>query len=236
MKLTFALRTLTAAGAILCLSGCVHDTLADAGIFVDGELVAQGIDPGTVHQDVPPMFGGPTPTPHLALNPDQVRSLGPVVFLGDSIIAGLNVSGVSLHTLNLAVSGNMTPQILASASKIPFNAREVVIEGGVNDLLNPNIPTDTLANYRKILAAIPSTVPVKFLGILPVNEQQLASNRDFLQFVDNQKIAVINTQLSNICAARPGCTFVPVKTLSTVDGIHPTPQGQASLISTIKAH
>lgn len=235
MKLTFALRTLTAAGAILCLSGCVHDTLADAGIFVDGGLVAQGIDPGTVHQDVPPMFGGAVTPPHLALDPVQIRAMGPVVFLGDSIIAGLNVSGIAPRTLNLAVSGTLTSQILASEAKAPINTRVIYVEGGVNDFLNAT-PQQIVANYAKIIAAAPAGAQIKILGILPVNEQQLASNRDFLQFVDNQKIAAVNAQIASTCAMSARCSFIAVPAVPTVDGIHPTPQGQVSLINTIKSH
>lgn len=52
---------------ILCalLGGCMHDTLADAGVEVSPELQAQGIDPGTKH-DLPcpqfPAYQKPFPT------------------------------------------------------------------------------------------------------------------------------------------------------------------------------
>ena len=162
------------------------------------------------------------------------------MFIGDSIIAAMPAALLPAGAINLAVSGNMTPQILASVAHIPANASVVFVEGGINDMLNPNIPTDTRANYAKILAEIPASAKVKLIGIVPVNEAQLAHNRDFLQYVDNQKIAAMNAEIAATCSASPRCATVPqpfgtsVPPSDTIDGIHLSAAGQAVLAKVLR--
>lgn len=197
------------------------DTLADMHIAVDPALLAEGIDPGEYHPLAGEIY-------YAEATPQFVRNqIGPIVLIGDSIIAFLPAGLLPRGAINLAVSGNMTPQILASVAHIPLNASRVIVEGGINDLLNPNIPTNTVANYAAILAGIPKGAKVEVIGILPVNEAQLATNRDFAQFVDNTKIAALNAQIAPLC--KGSCATLTVPALTTVDGIHPTPAGQAVL-------
>src|SRR5258707_15526312 len=184
------------------------DTLADMGIAVDPALIEYGIDPGEYHPRAGEVWR-PLPVPQISH--EQFR---PVVFIGDSIIAFMPAGLLPPGAINLAVSGNMTPQILASVARIPPNAAVVYVEGGINDLLNPNLGANTVADYAKILATIPKTSQVKVIGILPVNEAQLAHNRDFLQYVDNAKVAALNAQIAPLCTGR--CSTIAVPAVPTV--------------------
>jgi len=214
--------------ALFCGALPAHsaDTLADVGIELDPVLIAEGIDPGERH----PVAGE---LHHAEAVPQFIRQqTGPAVFIGDSIIAFMPAGLLPSGAVNLAVSGNMTTQILASVARIPANASVVYVEGGINDMLNL-VPGQVAPNYAKILAAIPSGARVKVIGILPVNEAQLAGNRDFLLYVDNQKIAAQNGQIAPLCTAR--CSLVPSpfgKSLpanAAIDGIHLTVPGKVML-------
>lgn len=201
-------------------STAVHaaDTLADMGIEVDPALIAYGIDPGIPHPTVYQPW-----QPHQIQQFVQAPQIGPVVFLGDSIIAFLPVGMLPPGVINLAVSGYTTTQILAGeVPHIPANASRVVIEGGVNDFLNAT-PQNIVPDYAKILASMPKGAKVSVVGILPVNQSQLTGN--FGQYVDNTKIAATNAQIAATCR----CALASVPPLTTVDGIHPTPAGQAVL-------
>lgn len=204
----------------LATSAHAADTLADMDIAVTPELWAMGIEPGERHARVGEI--------HIAeAAPQFVRNQpGPVVYIGDSIIAFLPSGLLPAGALNLAVSGATTGYILsAEVPRIPLNASRVVIEGGINDALNPQLGNNTAANYAAILADLPKSAKVSVVGILPVNEAQLATNRDFALFVDNTKIAATNTQIAAACH----CALATVPPVATVDGIHPTAAGQAVL-------
>src|SRR5258708_39505707 len=101
----------------------------------------------------------------------------------------------------------------------------------MNDMLNLGAG-QVAPNYAKILAAIPSAAKVKVIGSLTVNEAQLAGNRDFLQYVDNQKIAAQNAQIVPLCIAR--CSLVPspfgksLPASAAIDGIHLTAPGKVT--------
>lgn len=225
------MKHLVAALTLLALPAHAADTLADAGVTLDPALIAQGIDPGERHA-VAGEFFEPEAVPEFVR-----QEIGPAVFIGDSIIAFMPAGMLPRGAINLAVSGSMTPQILASVAHIPANARVVYVEGGINDFLN-GTPGQITPTYAKILAAVPKGAQVKVIGILPVNEAQLAQNRDFLQFVDNQKIAAQNAQLAPLCNGR--CAVVPSpfgKSLpagDSVDGIHLTPAGKVALSAAVK--
>jgi len=178
--------------------------------------------------------------PLLLLAPRSSADLSPDVFIGDSIIAFMPTGTSPARALNLGVSGTTTAQILASLAKVPVNARVIYVEGGVNDFLNAN-SSQIVANYAKIIAAAPTAAMIKVIGILPVNEAQLANNRDFLQFVDNQKIADANAQIAATCAASRRCSVVPtifgqsLPAAATVgDGIHLNGEGYETLSAAIK--
>lgn len=209
---------ITLALLLLALPARAADTLADMGIEVSPELMAMGIDPGAKHPVAGEVY-------HPEAQPQFIRQqIGPVVFIGDSIIAFLPRGLLPAGSINLAVSGYTTSQILAmEAPRIPVNASRVVIEGGINDMLNPQLGNNTAANYGAILSHVPAGARVSVVGILPVNQAQLSGN--FGQYVDNTKIAATNMQIAATCH----CALASVPPLTTLDGIHPNPAGQAVL-------
>ncbi len=178
--------------------------------------------------------------PLLLVSLRSSADLPPDVFIGDSIIAFMPAGTLPAHALNLGVSGTTTAQILASLAKAPVNARVIYVEGGVNDFLNADA-SQIVLNYVKIIAAAPMGAMIKVIGIIPVNEAQLAANRDFLQFVDNQKIADANAQIGAACAMSRRCSVVPapfgqnLPTTATVgDGIHLNAEGYETLNAAIR--
>lgn len=218
--------TITILSAIAMLAATAlalaADTLADMHIEVSPELLAMGIDPGEYHPLASEQFT-------TAAAPQFVRpQLGPVVYIGDSIIAFLPSGLLPAGALNLAVSGFTSGQILAlEVPRIPPNASRVVIEGGINDALNPQLGNNTAANYAAILAELPKSAKVSVVGILPINEAQIKPA--FVGFISNSAIAATDAQIATACH----CTLVPVPSISTVDGIHPTQAGQAVLAKAI---
>ena len=101
-------------------------------------------------------------------------------------------------------------------------AKQVLIEGGVNNLLLGTAP-DIVPGYAAMLRAIPSDKKVILGGILPVDEAALRA--DWPPLVNNAKIANINAQLVALCASFSNCTSAKSvmamdMTGKTVDGIH----------------
>lgn len=198
------------------------DTLADMDITLDPALIAYGLDVGVKHERA----GEP---PLAAQAPQFIRNeIGPVVYIGDSIIAFLPRGLLPGGSLNLAVSGFTTSQILAlEVPRIPLNASRVVIEGGINEMLNPQLGINTAANYAAILAELPKSAKVTVVGILPINEAQIKPA--FVGFISNSAIAATNAQISATCS----CALANIPPLATVDGIHPNAAGQAVLAKAI---
>lgn len=221
-------RTITTILAVFAMlwSFAAHaaDTLADMDIAVDPALIAYGIDPGEKH----PVAGEPY---HAEAEPQFIRqNVGPVVIIGDSI---MHLLGQWPGAINLAVSGTTTEQILASTARIPANASRVYIEGGINNYLF-GTQARIAPDYAAILAALPRAAHAEVIGILPVNDAQIAANRN----VNNALIAATNARIAPLCGA--GCSLVPspfgkslLATQNVGDGIHPNAAGIAVLAKAI---
>ncbi len=105
---------------------------------------------------------------------------------------------------NLGVSGNTVAQINARVGSIPSGATHVVIEGGTNDLLGLGTDAGIIPGYTAMLNAIPSSKKVIVAGIPQVDESLLSAN--YLQYLNNTKIAAVNAQLVTLCASYPNCS------------------------------
>jgi lysophospholipase L1-like esterase len=157
---------------------------------------------------------------------------GPVVFLGDSIIAGMDVSAVAPNAVNMGVNGNRTAAILARVDKVPADATAIVLEGGINDLRKGWWYNQVVANYQKILERLPRGARIYLVGVLPLDETHLSMR---WWYVDNQKIADVNADLATLCRKYPNCVVIPpLPTLGpndTVgDGVHPNAAGYAKIV------
>jgi GDSL-like Lipase/Acylhydrolase family len=162
---------------------------------------------------------------------------GDVVFLGDSIIAGMDVSAVAPNAVNMGVSGDRTAAILARVDKIPADAAAVVLEGGINDLRRGWWHNQVVPNYQKILARLPHGARIYLVGVLPLDETHLSLR---WWFVDNRKIAEVNGNLAALCRTYPNCIVIPplpaLGPNDTVgDGVHPNAAGYAKIASQWRA-
>lgn len=205
--------------ALLLMTASAHaaDTLADMDIVVSPELIAEGIDPGVKHQVAGELY-------HPAAQPEFIReTVGPVVIIGDSIMAALDSWP---GTLNLAVSGTTTAEILQSVQRIPLDASRIYIEGGFNNFA-VGTQGQIVPDYRAILAELPKSAHAEIIGILPVNDAQIAA----IRHANNATVSAVDVQIAAACH----CALIqpPYKSLppnfNIGDGIHPNAAGVSAL-------
>lgn len=131
---------------------------------------------------------------------------GAVLLLGDSIIERLDAAvGPDVHNLGIASLTTLTMAPFLPNLRPLRGARAVVLGIGGNDVgFRPR--EDILRDYTALLAAIPGTVPLVVIGVLPMNEAD-----PFVQSypaLRNANIDALNLSIRALCAARPGCAFL----------------------------
>ncbi len=164
-----------------------------------------------------------------------------VIFIGDSLIEGLAVSAVSPESINFGIGLDTTVGVIR---RLPFyksisRAKAVVIAIGINDLKRRDTE-EILKNYEKIIGLIPSTIPILFSAVLPVDEL-VSKNMGF-----NERILKLNKGLSKICVKNPRLYLLDIGPLITAsngnllnsynigDGIHLNSLGNEIWISNLK--
>jgi lysophospholipase L1-like esterase len=168
-----------------------------------------------------------------AILPSQPAAAGSqVVFLGDSIIARMDVSAVAPSAVNMGVGGDTTAAILARVGEVPVDATAIVLEGGINDLDHGWSEDRVLANYQKILERLLGATRIYLVGVLPLDETHLSQERR--ELFDNRKIAEVNTDLATLCRRYPNCVVIPPLPAlgpsdTRGDGIHPNAAGYAKI-------
>lgn len=133
----------------------------------------------------------------------------------------------------LSGSGYTLDRILGFVSSIPPGTTHVILQGGTNDRLNL-IPV--LPGYVALLNAIPASMKVIVLGVLPVDESMVKPN--FLDVMHNAQIKQDNIAISNLCHTYANCvvaTGIMAKPMAgkTVDGIHPLAQTDIEIIGAL---
>jgi lysophospholipase L1-like esterase len=128
---------------------------------------------------------------------------GSVLFIGDSFIQGMNVTGVTKDGINFGIGGDTTKGVLA---RLPMyrslaKARAVVIAVGDNDLRRGSSEAEVAGNYKKIIAQMPKTVPIFFCSLVPCVEEP-----DFADI--NRGIASLNRSLKELCDSDSRCHLV----------------------------
>lgn len=168
---------------------------------------------------------------------------GTVHFIGDSFVQGLAVSAVATPAVNFGIGGDTTLGMLRRIPEYPSlrSARAVVLAGGYNDLWRHD-DDYIVANYRRILAALPKGVPVVLTALFPVNERiepALAGK--------NRRIAGLNRRLAALCGGWPGCHFLDIgdrlrdgdgqlaAPYQAGDGLHLVGEGNAIWIRALRA-
>jgi lysophospholipase L1-like esterase len=124
------------------------------------------------------------------------------VFVGDSMTQGLCVAAVTDRGVNFGIGCDTTLGVLQRIGRyhgIP-QARAVVLAIGVNDLRRRS-NSEIIDNYGQILAKIPSSVPVVFSAVLPIDEQ---SRRERW----NERIHDLNAGAAQLCSSFKNCRFI----------------------------
>jgi lysophospholipase L1-like esterase len=161
--------------------------------------------------------------------------------LGDSIIAMMGTYQPSLPApfntaTNLGIGGQTSTQIanrIGSAVGSPM----LLLEGGINNL---NDPDQIVADYTAMLNAIPATTTIFFLGIIQLDEAQIAAviGPGASPALHNSNVNAVDARLNALCATHPNCHVqTAAQTGSMVgltqDGIHPNQAGYSAIVSRI---
>lgn len=161
-----------------------------------------------------------------------------IIFIGDSLIQGMDVSGVDCGALNLGIGGDTTNAVL---KRIPdyrglSKAKAIVLLVGINDY-SFRRNKEIFKNYKSILDHLERAAPVFAVSVLPVNVGS-SGNRS------NELIRQLNKRIESYCVDR--CTFVSTHEVmadeagnlksdyAESDGIHLSPRGYSVLKGMLK--
>ncbi|MBX2865105.1 MAG: hypothetical protein KTR27_16255 [Leptolyngbyaceae cyanobacterium MAG.088] len=129
-----------------------------------------------------------------------------VIFIGDSLTQGLNVSAVYPLSVNYGIGGDTTVGVLERLSVyMPAleRAKYIVLAIGINDTYHRG-PEKAIRNYAQILDNLPQDRPIIVSAVLPVdaaaNEEKLAKRVDWRK--------TFNTELKRLADEREFVTFV----------------------------
>ena len=168
-----------------------------------------------------------------------------VTLIGDSITSQMAARQGTfpvpfVAATNLGVSGNTTAQVLARVASIPASTTHVVLQMGTNDLVGLGSDALILTNYTAMLNAIPSTMVVIVLGILPVDDAALLAfyGPTYPPYLNNTQIHLQNTLISKLCNTYSNCvpaSGIMAKSMvgKTSDGIHPTAVADIEIIKAL---
>lgn len=129
-----------------------------------------------------------------------------IVFLGDSHIAGLDVTQITKEGVNFGIGSETTTGLLARIDRYQSvrKARGIVIGIGYNDIgLRDN--SRIVENIRSILSRI--RVPIALSGVLPVSPESPNAHKQATP-LKNAAVASINAMLQPICTQH--CVYVNV--------------------------
>jgi lysophospholipase L1-like esterase len=136
--------------------------------------------------------------------------------------------------VNLGIGQQTSTQIAARVGTIPAGTQLLLLEGGINNLDDP----DTIvSDYVNMLSAISPAITIFFLGIIQLDEVQLATTLPGSP-LNNMKIDAVVARLNAVCAAHANChPQLVAQTGSmvglTLDGLHPNGAGYSAIVSRI---
>ncbi len=148
---------------------------------------------------------------------DRLVPMGAVVVLGDSLLQDLGTAQLGREVHSFALGGTTASTLLEGLALVPCVERAgmIVLGVGANDLKYRD-PKAIVRDYAAVLAALPASVEVVALPILPVDEHcEAIRERPYLS---NERIARLDYLLAACCAARPGLRRVDVSELLAPDG------------------
>lgn len=167
---------------------------------------------------------------------------GAVLFIGDSITQGLCVAAVCDKAVNYGIGSDTTLGVLERLKDYSSmeRAAAVVVAIGVNDLGKRDNEA-ILANYKKIIEAVPSDTPLLFSAVLPLDERVKQVKED-----RNIRIRALNESLAALCADNPRVHVVECTPLladgtgnlnpayHVGDGVHLNTEGYARWITVLR--
>jgi lysophospholipase L1-like esterase len=127
---------------------------------------------------------------------------GAALFVGDSILASLDVGAVVDRGVQLSISGDTARRVVSRLDNYPAalaGARLVVFHVGTNDLKYRK-PAELYRPFARMLREVPAHVPVVMSAALPVDER-------VEHYYGNADVRAVNRVMAQACAARPGCAF-----------------------------
>ena len=127
---------------------------------------------------------------------------GAALFIGDSILASLDVGALVDRGVQLSISGDTARRVVSRLDNYPAalaGARLVVFHVGTNDLKYRK-PAELHRPFARMLREVPANVPVVMSAVLPVDER-------VEHHYGNADVRAVNRVMAQACAARPGCTF-----------------------------
>lgn len=135
------------------------------------------------------------------LRQDAIVQADTLVFFGDSLLHGLNTNSVTHNSLNFAIAGETSADLLQRFSyyRAANQSKKLVIGVGINDI--GKIPTSEIVNQITRLLQLPQkTTTVYFLGLLPIgheHQQRLTKNQSD---INNVNVAMqLHCQQSKQC-------------------------------------
>lgn len=139
---------------------------------------------------------------------DPLVPSGASIFFGDSITMSIPTAAVEKNSVNFGIGGQNSSELLQSLPSYESvsRAKRVYIMIGTNDFFRGS-PTQLGENYKRIIASIPSNIPIILSSIPPIRGRD---ERDIQSAVDASRSA---------CSNRKGCFFVDLHAeLVTDDG------------------
>lgn len=163
---------------------------------------------------------------------------GDIVMVGDSILDfGEWSEFLGPRAKNRAISGDTTNAVLKRLPAIlDGKPRHVVIECGMNDLLNNRPVREIVRDYSEILATVTTRLPdadVWIFPVLPVNSyryrQWIVPEHPGIRCPDQKEVKELNDRLRSLAASDrrihfvelPGlCDGSGIRDAYTYDGLH----------------
>lgn len=117
-------------------------------------------------------------------------SIGSTIFIGDSLVQGLNTSVLGKDVVNLGIGHDQIPDVLKRLEEYPnlTMAKTIVIHVGINDIRNTNID-QVKDRFESLFAFVDQFKNIKVSGVLPIEDNEdseLAANiNEINKFLDS---------------------------------------------------
>ena len=168
---------------------------------------------------------------------------GAFIFIGDSITQGLCVSAIASPSVNYGIGSDTTVGVLQRLPdyKSIERASAVLFAIGINDMKR-RANEEIVENYRAIIDQIPSTIPIIFSAVLPLDKEA----RDEWQGRNQTRIRELNARIKGLTEESDNLFFIDAGSqlidengnlsdkFHDGDGVHLNSRGNAIWIGKIR--